>query len=102
WGMRDERDLYWTERLEELSRRSTRFAYHVCLSRPEGAWGGPAGRITTHVLGGLAGLERPVFYLVGNGDMVRDVKVGLEARGVDRRRQIRTEIFTPATATAKV
>lgn len=35
------------------------------------------------------------FYLAGNGDMTRAVRDALVAAGVDRKRQIRTEIFYP-------
>jgi hypothetical protein len=39
------------------------------------------------------------LYLVGNGDMVRDLKAGLiTTAGVDRKRQIRTEVFYPRPA----
>ena len=38
-------------------------------------------------------LDRPTFYLVGSGAMIKDVKTGLQARGVDRKRQIRNEAF---------
>jgi hypothetical protein len=33
--------------------------------------------------------------------MIRDVKEALEARGVDRKKRIRTEIFYPATKPAR-
>ena len=61
------------------------------------AWTGERGRINGHVLAELPRLERPVFYLVGNGAMVREVKTALMAAGVDRKRQIRQEIFYPET-----
>ena len=38
-------------------------------------------------------LDRPVFYLVGNGAMIKELKAELQARGVDRKRQIRNEAF---------
>jgi hypothetical protein len=34
-----------------------------------------------------------VFYLVGNGAMIKEVKAGLIERGVDRKKQIRNEVF---------
>ncbi len=93
WGMREERELYWLDRLDAI--RSDRFRYELCLSRPSAAWTGTRGHINEHVLAAQPTLDRPVFYLVGNGDMVRDLKAGLLAAGVDRKRQIRTEIFYP-------
>jgi ferredoxin-NADP reductase len=93
WGMRAERELYWLERLDAIA--EPRFSYELCLSRPSPSWTGRKGRINDHVLAGLAELDRPVFYLVGNGAMVRELKTALVAAGVDRKRQIRQEIFYP-------
>lgn len=98
WGLRHERDIYWIDRLEALRTRSARFSYTLCLSRPEGAWVGVRGRIGDGVLAAAA-LPRPTFYLVGNGDMVRELRVALLERGVDRRTGLRTEIFYPVALT---
>jgi CDP-4-dehydro-6-deoxyglucose reductase, E3 len=97
WGLRSEEDLYWQDRLAALAAASPRFAYHVCLSRPGPTWTGVNGRITRHVLDALPNLDRPVFYVVGNGSMIRDLKKELMDRGVDRKRQIRVEVFYPAS-----
>ena len=53
------------------------------------------GRITRHVLAAVPTLDRPVFYLVGNGAMIRELRGELEARGIERRRHIKTEVFYP-------
>ena len=95
WGMRNQSELYWVDRVDALAAGSPRFHYDICLSRPEPGWTGTVGRINAHVL--AAAFDRPVYYLVGNGNMVRDMKAALLARGVDRKKQIRTEIFYPAT-----
>ena len=65
------------------------------MSRPEPGWTGKVGRINSYVL--EAPFDRPVYYLVGNGNMVRDLKAALVERGVDRKKQIRVEVFYPAT-----
>ncbi len=96
WGLRREEDIYWRDRLEALAVRSGRFVWHVCLSRPRPDWNGVHGRINDHVLAAATKLDRPVFYLVGNGDMIRDVRSGLAASGVPRK-QVRLEVFYPAT-----
>jgi ferredoxin-NADP reductase len=95
WGMRSEEELYWIERLTRLEH--PRFSHQICLSRPSPAWSGARGRINGHVIAALPQLVKPVFYLVGNGDMVRDLKAALLAEKVDRKRQIRQEIFYPET-----
>jgi ferredoxin-NADP reductase len=66
---------------------------HTYLSRPAPGWRGLQGRITPAVLEALPGLTAPTFYLVGNGGMITELKRGLVERGVDRRKQIRTEAF---------
>jgi CDP-4-dehydro-6-deoxyglucose reductase, E3 len=98
WGMRHERDLYWVDQLEAL--KSPRFRYEICMSQPSPVWTGTRGRINAHVLAAAPALERPIFYLVGHGDMVRDVKNALVAMGMDRKRQIRNEVFYPETKAA--
>ena len=80
---------------------SPRFDSAVSLTQPPADWTGLKGRITQHVLTAAEKLRDPVHYLVGHGDMIRDVKQALEARGVDRKKRIRTEIFYPASKPAK-
>jgi ferredoxin-NADP reductase len=100
WGMRDESELYWVEKLEALAAVHPRFDFVLSLSRPSPEWGGTRGRITPLVVAEAAARVKPVFYLVGNGAMVRDVKTGLVAAGIDRKRQIRVEIFYPEAKAA--
>ena len=49
--------------------------------------------ITAPVLSMVPSLSRPTFYLVGSGAMIKDVKAGLQALGIERKRQIRNEAF---------
>jgi CDP-4-dehydro-6-deoxyglucose reductase, E3 len=95
WGMRNQGELYWVDRLEATAASSARFSYDICMSQPEPGWTGKVGRINAHVLEGS--FDQPVYYLVGNGNMVRDLKAALVERGVDRKKQIRVEVFYPAT-----
>jgi ferredoxin-NADP reductase len=95
WGLRSEQDLYFADRIDALRRKSDRFGASVALSRPGAGWAGAQGRITTHVLEALPSLVDPTFYLVGNGEMIRDLKHALVERGVDKRARIRTEVFYP-------
>ncbi len=41
----------------------------------------------------MPSFEKPVFYLVGNGAMIKELKAALQERGIDRKRQIRNEAF---------
>jgi ferredoxin-NADP reductase len=99
WGLRHESELYWLERLERLA--GPRFTTQVSLSAPSPAWRGLRGRITGHVLTAATTARAPIFYVVGNGDMIRDVRDGLLGLGIDRKKQFRNEVFYPATRTAQ-
>jgi CDP-4-dehydro-6-deoxyglucose reductase len=92
WGLRRESDLFVPDEVEAQCRAAgaTLMTY---LSGPGPAWTGRHGRISQPVLDQLPELTSPTFYLVGNGAMIAEVKAGLVAAGVDRRKRIRTEAF---------
>lgn len=94
WGNRHARDLFWLDELADLQRRCPRLRVEIFLSGETGVdWRGKRGRITSALLDELPTLDKPVFYLVGNGAMIKEVKAALVERGVDRKRQIRNEAF---------
>jgi CDP-4-dehydro-6-deoxyglucose reductase len=93
WGNRHAEDLFWQEELEGVRAQCERLRVELFLTGEAPAWTGKRGRIITPLLDELPSLDKPVFYLVGNGAMIRDVKKELQARGVDRKRQIRNEAF---------
>jgi CDP-4-dehydro-6-deoxyglucose reductase len=101
WGLRAEDDLFWQDELARVvDAHRGRLRPTVTLSRPSETWRGERGRITARVFDLLPSLDRPTFYLCGNGAMIDEVKTGLVARGVDRKRQIRREsFFDPKTST---
>ncbi|HXI57538.1 MAG TPA: hypothetical protein VNO55_15835, partial [Polyangia bacterium] len=63
------------------------------LTAPPPDWTGSRGRITPAVVDRLPMLVAPTFYLVGNGAMIDELKRELVSKGVDRKKQIRTEAF---------
>ena len=93
WGNRAREDVFWRDELEALAEAHPRFSPKLFLSQPDAAWSGERGRITPAVLDDLPRYQKPTFYLVGNGAMIRELKQGLLDRGVDRKRQIRNEAF---------
>jgi len=98
FGVRKLDDLFYTGELDAFARAHPRFHFELCLTQPPEGWsGGHRSRITPHVVTSVALLDRPVYYLVGNGDMIKEVRRLLQERGVDRKRQIRTEAFFAAT-----
>ena len=93
WGNRHAEDLFWLDELSALQQQCPRLQIEIFLSGEAPSWQGRRGRITQAVLDELATFDKPVFYLVGNGDMIRELKAELQKRGVDRKRQIRNEAF---------
>jgi CDP-4-dehydro-6-deoxyglucose reductase, E3 len=92
WGVRHESDLFLQDEITAAC-AAAGASLHVYLSQPGPDWTGGRGRITGAVLETLPDLVSPTFYVVGNGAMIDELKKGLVARGVDRKRQIRTEAF---------
>ena len=92
WGLRRAEDIFARDELEDLCRRAGAELY-IHLSSAGPGWEGRHGRINGSVLALVPGLRAPVFYLVGNGAMVAEMRASLVEYGVDRKRQIRTEAF---------
>ena len=92
WGARRESDLFVPDEVRAAC-AAAGASLRVHLSQPSPAWTGMKGRITGAILEDFGGLVSPTFYVVGNGAMIDELKKGLIARGVDRKRQIRTEAF---------
>ena len=88
WGLETPRDLFWGERLAELE-KSGQLTTSIRFAR-EGD-----GFITEAVVATADSLKAPTYYLCGNGLMVRDVRTGLRAAGVNLETRVRTEAFAP-------
>jgi ferredoxin-NADP reductase len=80
FGVRNETDIFWLDRLETLARDYANFHYILTLSQPSSSWQSHHGRVTAH-LPGVSNLEQQ-FYLCGSLDMVKDVKHHLTTIGV--------------------
>lgn len=93
WGNRHAGDLFWLDEFKRVQEACHRLTVEIFLTGDAPGWSGRRGRITEAVLADLPTFDKPVFYLVGNGAMIRDVKAALQERGVDRKRQIRNEAF---------
>jgi ferredoxin-NADP reductase len=92
WGARHADDLFARDEIEQLCTQA-RTSLHICLTSPPTIWDGARGRITPAILAAFEEWKTPTFYLVGNGAMIGQVKKELLVRGVDRKKQIRTEAF---------
>jgi ferredoxin-NADP reductase len=92
WGARRAEDLVARPEVEALCAQAGA-TLHLCLTAPPPDWTGVRGRITPAILEAFPGWKAPTFYLVGNGAMIAELKRELVKRGVDRKKQIRTEAF---------
>jgi ferredoxin-NADP reductase len=92
WGVRHETDLFARDEIVALCQRA-KVDLQITLTAPGPSWEGRRGRVTGAILEKLPALSAPTFYLVGNGAMIVDLKRELMARGVNRKKQIRTEAF---------
>jgi ferredoxin-NADP reductase len=94
WGNRDAEELFWVPELTALAKQHPRLELRWFFTgNAADAIPAEKGRITPAVLAELPHFQAPVFYLVGNGRMIRELKAGLIERGVDRKKQIRNEVF---------
>lgn len=92
FGVRTEKDVYYREELDALSRSFSDFKFEYVLSRPSDAWTGKKGYVQNFIRE-FNYLEIPTtFYMCGNGAMIKDVKAILEAEGFDKTR-IHAEAF---------
>lgn len=82
WGLRSERDVYYQEELDVLARRHPNFSYVLTLSRPQGQWTGPVGRVTTLVVDRLTSVKNLAVYLCGNSGMIEDVSALINKKGL--------------------
>ena len=89
FGVRAQKDIFWTDRLEMLSNQHENFNYRITLSQPEEGWDGLEGRVTAHL--DPFGTECHV-YLCGSGAMVMDVRKAMIAKGCSPK-QMHFEIF---------
>jgi ferredoxin-NADP reductase len=94
WGVRLEEDLFARAEVETACTKA-KAELHLSLSLPGEGWRGERGRIIQPLLASLSQplLASSTFYLVGNGAMIVEAKAALVARGVNRKKQIRTEAF---------
>jgi len=92
WGLRREEDIFALDEVRALC-EGAGTTLRLFLSAPGDDWSEGRGRVVAPVLEQLPALHEPMFYLVGNGGMIADLKRELIARGVNRKKQIRTEAF---------
>lgn len=102
WGLREETDLFGLEELRALATLHPNFTFTITLSRPNGRWPGPVGRVTDLFRRGQVETVGREFYLAGNGAMIRELEETLLQRGVMPEAIHKEVFFTPAETAARV
>jgi NAD(P)H-flavin reductase len=81
FGLREEKDLFYVERIENLKSKFKDFSSVITLSRPTDSWKGDKGRVTSH----LKNIKKDAQYFVcGSGAMINDVRKTLKEKGVKK------------------
>jgi ferredoxin-NADP reductase len=88
FGVRNEKDIFWLDRLNDLQKNYPNFKYQITLSQPEQNWQGLSGRVTNHF--DFENIQ--YFYLCGNTEMVKDARELLITKNIPAS-QIHFEIF---------
>src|SRR5690606_28448211 len=73
WGMRHANQMFWQDKLMDLSKNFPNFKFHPVISRPMDGWILCSGRVTDC----LRVHEIPItadYYLCGNNQMISDVQ----------------------------
>lgn len=71
FGVRHEKDIFWTDRLQALHQSYPHFTYTLTISRPESTWTGHEGRVTKHL---PPHIPEKQSFLCGSADMVKTVR----------------------------
>ncbi|MEO8135728.1 MAG: FAD-binding oxidoreductase [Betaproteobacteria bacterium] len=86
FGVRDARDFYGRERLDELTRRHPHFAYQIALSAaPQPVAGYRTGFLSDVIIADWPSLQVEKAYLAGPPVMVESVSDLLQERGIPLR-----------------
>ncbi len=93
FGVRSEQDAFYYDRFIALAQSHPHFSFVPTLSRPEQAWSGYAGRVTSYVTEHYDQHRDALFYLCGSLSMVQDVRAILMQNGHPTDK-IKLEIFT--------
>ena len=74
FGVRTEKDLFWTEEFEALTKQHENFFLHLALSDPTPAWTGHRGRVQSLVALIAKDIAQKHVYACGSPIMTNDVK----------------------------
>ena len=82
WGLRGQRDLYYQEELDDLTRNRPTLTVITTLSRPEPGWSGESGRVLRLIEERIPSVKDLAVYLCGNSAMIADATSMLQKKGL--------------------
>ena len=92
-SFRRHKDFIFFREIEELEERHRNLHLEVTLSRPEGDWSGPKGRIGKELIANFVpDATTRLFHICGPEPMMRDVQTMLDELGVPKE-QVKIEAF---------
>lgn len=74
FGVRDEKDLFWTDEISSWQKEFPNFKLHLCLSGENPMWTGNKGRIQAFMPDVIADHLKTDLYICGAPEMVKDIK----------------------------
>lgn len=86
WGNRFEKDIFWSDLLDELQERHPNFSYELVLSKPTEEWLGSTGYVTDYTKNSGFDFTAGHFYVCGLPQMVEDMKKIFTEKGVTKDR----------------
>lgn len=80
FGLRHEGDVFVADILQEYAEKYENFDFDICLSKPDGDWGGFCGRVTAKIPD-ITETDIDV-YICGSQKMINDVESQFLTKGV--------------------
>jgi ferredoxin-NADP reductase len=85
WGLKNEKEIFWTEEWDQLSEEIPGFSWELILSQPSEKWPLAKGRINGLIKKYLKKnkIENKSFYLCGNKKMIDQLSAELQVLSIN-------------------
>ncbi len=84
FGVRNEKDLFYEERIRKVTASNPNFSATITLSQPSPVWKGSVGRVTS-VIEKMELEGDTQSFICGNGSMITSARAMLKAKGLKAR-----------------
>lgn len=90
FGVREEKDIFYNEIVQEWAQKYPNFAFHFCLSQPENTLSLEYfhGRVTDYIQSHptLYILQEAIYSICGSPAMVKEIREILQQTGIDEKK----------------